>query len=121
MDAGSISPMGPAAIGLEADLTARAQMKKDEIGRMLERAEKVKVTEEEALKVGQDFEAMFLTEMLEHMWDGIGTDGLFGGGNGERIFRSFAIQEYARFFAERGGVGIAQAVQRSLLQLQEVK
>lgn len=73
-----------------------------------------------ARKTANDFEAMFLTQMLEHMSAGIKTDGPFGGGQGEEMFRSLLNQEYAGALAKKGGIGIADAVYRQILALQEV-
>jgi len=55
------------------------------------------------------------------MFQGVDTDPMFGGGEGESIFRSFLVQEYGKQVARTGGIGIADMVQRQLLQLQEVK
>ena len=55
------------------------------------------------------------------MFDGIKTDGPFGGGQGERVFRSIMIQEYGKDAAKRGEFGIAEMVQTQLLRLQEVQ
>ena len=74
----------------------------------------------EAQRVGRDFEAMFLSQMLAPMFDGIGTDGAFGGGFGEKMFRSLHVDAFARALADRGGVGIAGHVARQLLQAQEI-
>ena len=42
-------------------------------------------TRAQAEKVAQDFEKMFISEMLKPMFDGIKTDGITGGGGGHRI------------------------------------
>lgn len=66
-----------------------------------------------------DFEAMFLSQMFNHMFSGIKTDGLFGGGAGEDTWRSMMVDEYGKATARAGGVGIADQVMRSLLAAQE--
>ena len=66
-----------------------------------------------------DFEQFFIAQMLDHMFSGIATDGPFGGGNGERIFRSLLNTEYAKIIGRAGGVGIADAVHKEILRLQE--
>jgi Rod binding domain-containing protein len=76
-------------------------------------------SEAEAARVGRDFEAMFLSQMLAPMFEGLDTDGAFGGGFGERMFRSLHVDAFARGIAERGGVGVAQHVARELLRAQE--
>lgn len=70
-------------------------------------------------KAAQDFEAVFLNEVFGAMFQGIKTDGPFGGGAGEDMFRSLLIDRYSRAIAGQGGFGIAAAVQRQLIHLQE--
>ena len=74
-----------------------------------------------ALKAAQNFEAFFLQQTFESMFQGIGANGLFGGGQGETIYRSLMLQEYSKVAARHGGVGIADAVKREILRQQEVK
>ncbi len=71
-------------------------------------------------QAAQQFEAVFLTQMLQPMFQGIKSDGLFGGGQGEEMFRSVLLDEYGKLMAERGGIGIAGAMKADLLKLQEV-
>ena len=80
-----------------------------------------KVTTENAKAVAQDFEAFFVSRMLESMFAGLDTDGLFGGGHGEKVFRSVLTQDYGKEMARRGGFGIADSVQKHLLRLQEAQ
>ncbi len=67
----------------------------------------------------ENFESFFLTSMMEQMFAGIETDGPFGGGEGESVFRSMLNQEYGKAIASSGGVGIADMVYRQMLALQE--
>lgn len=79
------------------------------------------VDEAEARKAAKEFEAVFVTQMLQHMFTDIETDGLFGGGHAEQMYRSMLLDEYGKMIANRGnGIGIADAVARSLLSHQEV-
>jgi len=71
-------------------------------------------------KAAESFEAVFLNQMLQPMFDGLETDGPFGGGHTEKIFRSMFVDEVAKEIAKAGGIGIADQVQRELLALQEV-
>jgi flagellar protein FlgJ len=64
-----------------------------------------------------EFEAAFLSQVLRGMTSGLGPDGPFG----KEPFGSLLIDEYARLVARSGGVGIASAVQRELLRLQEAR
>lgn len=67
----------------------------------------------------EEFEAVFLSQMLGHMFAGIETDGMFGGGQSEEMFRSLMINEYGRQITEAGGIGIADAVMAEMLRIQE--
>ena len=69
----------------------------------------------------EDFESVFMTEALKTMFSGLATDGPFGGGFGEEMFREFLIDEYAGSIVKSGGVGIADEVYRQMLALQEVE
>jgi len=70
-------------------------------------------------KAAEEFESFFMTQMLEHMFEGIETDGYFGGGYGEGVYRSMMLQEYGRVLAKAGGIGIAKMVNQELIKLQE--
>ena len=72
-----------------------------------------------ARKTAQEFEGMFVTQMLGEMFSGISTDGPFGGGPGEAMFRSLMVDEYGKQFEAQGGLGLADSVQRELLKIQE--
>ncbi|MFZ5789687.1 MAG: rod-binding protein [Pseudomonadota bacterium] len=74
-----------------------------------------------ARKAAEDFEAFFLAQTFEQMFEGVEPDAMFGGGEGERVFRSLMFQEYGRQVAKSGGIGIADMVQREILRMQEVQ
>ncbi len=73
-----------------------------------------------AKAAAQDFEAMFLNNMFQHMFAGIDGDGPFGGSGALKVWRSLLTDQYARSFAKAGGIGIAADVYRELLQRQGV-
>lgn len=70
-------------------------------------------------KSAQEFEAMFLGEMTTIMFEGVGDDPMFGGGNGEKMFRSLLTQEYGKAMAAGTGTGIATEMKKMMLQIQE--
>ena len=70
-------------------------------------------------KLGLDFESMCLSNLLKPMFEGLTTDGPFGGGEGEEAMRSFYIDAMAKQMAMRGGLGISDMMQKQLIKLQE--
>lgn len=74
-----------------------------------------------AQAAGAEFEAMFLSQMLDHMFAGIGTEGLFGGGAGEDTYRGMLNEQYGKVIAKNGGIGLADAVTREILRMQEAQ
>jgi Rod binding domain-containing protein len=74
---------------------------------------------EKARVVAQEFEAVFIGIMLQHMVTGLDGEGPFGAAAGTGIWRSFLTDEYARSVAARGGLGIADAVYQTLIAAQE--
>lgn len=75
--------------------------------------------QQRARAAAQEFEAVFVAEMMKPMFEGISTDGMFGGGKGEEIFRGFMIQEYGKMMAQKNSIGIADQVQQQLIAIQE--
>lgn len=69
--------------------------------------------------ISQKFEGMVLGQMLKPMFEGLKSDKLFGGGFAEDMYRGMMVSEYGKLMAERGGLGIADAVKRQLLSVQE--
>jgi flagellar protein FlgJ len=69
---------------------------------------------------GEDFEAMFLNSMMQHMFENVGK-GPFSGGQGASVWRSFLTDEYSKSFVKAGGIGLAKEVERALLAQQEIK
>ncbi len=72
-------------------------------------------------RAAEEFESVFLAQMMAPMFDGLGEDELFGGGPSTKIYRSMMVQEYGKAIARTGGVGIADAVEREILKLQELE
>lgn len=61
----------------------------------------------------KELEAAFLAEMLSYTGIGKPSES-FGGGTGEERFGSFLRAEQARLIVERGGVGLAELIFRSM-------
>jgi Rod binding domain-containing protein len=99
------APSGPAAAALVAQKAygahpaAKAAAKLDE--------------------AAQDFEAVFLTQMMQAMFAGLSGDGPLGGGEAGGAWRSMLADQYGRSVAAAGGIGLADHVRRELLALQQ--
>ncbi len=64
------------------------------------------------------FEAQFLSQMIGQMFNGISTDGPFGGGFGEEMWRSMMTDAMAKKMTSAGGIGVSATVQREMLKMQ---
>jgi Rod binding domain-containing protein len=71
-----------------------------------------------AADTGKKFEAQFLSFMFQQMFEGVKTDGPFGGGTGEEMFRSVMTEAMGKEVAKGGGIGLADSVQREILKMQ---
>lgn len=64
-----------------------------------------------------EFEAVFLTQMLQHA--GVGeTPSAMGGGAGEDGFKGLLLAEQGRMMAEVGGIGLADDIYRAMLRIE---
>lgn len=70
-------------------------------------------------ETAEAFEASFLAQMLKPMFEGLRTDGPFGGGQGEETWRSFMIEAMAKQTVRSGGIGLADQVVSQMLKMQE--
>jgi Rod binding domain-containing protein len=69
----------------------------------------------------QDFEAVFLNSMFQHMFTGVDGEGPFGGSGATGVWRSVLTDQYAKSIAKAGGIGIAAQVYQSLMAQQEIR
>ena len=70
-------------------------------------------------ETAQEFEAVFVAEMLRPMFDGIKTSEMFGGGNSEKVYRDMQVDEYGKAIAKAGGIGLADSIMREMIKMQE--
>ncbi len=70
--------------------------------------------------VAKDFEAVFLSQMMEAMFDGDDLKAFFGGGTEGEVYKSYLLNEYGKAMAQNGGIGIAAQVKQELLKMQEI-
>jgi len=73
---------------------------------------------EKAEKAAEEFEAVFIAEMMKPMFEGIKHDGQFGGGKGEEVFHGMLVQEYGKLISQTGSVGIADNIKDTMIRMQ---
>jgi flagellar protein FlgJ len=66
----------------------------------------------------QDFETVFVSSMLQHMFTDIGKEGPLGDGPGVGVWRSLLTEQFSKSLVKAGGIGIANQVYKSMLARQ---
>ena len=74
---------------------------------------------ERVREAAKEFEAFFVSQMMEQMMSGLEADPMFGGGQGEEVWRSMLTQEYGKEVSKSGRLGIADHVMTAMLRAQE--
>jgi peptidoglycan hydrolase FlgJ len=75
--------------------------------------------EGKARKAADNFESVFLQNMIDSMMSGVGKEGPLGSGEGGGAWRGFLTEEVAKGMSRKGTLGIAPQVYREMLKLQE--
>lgn len=70
-------------------------------------------------QAAEEFEGVFLKTMLQSMFTGLEEGGTWGKGHGADVWQGMLIDEYAKNISESGGIGLADNIERQLLQMQE--
>lgn len=70
-------------------------------------------------ETAQEFEAIFLAQVLAHLNPAPAGDGPGGSGD-HSLFNAMFNEEMAKLISRSGGVGVADAVLKEMLKLQEV-
>jgi len=109
-------------IGETDVLVQQTQNKIAEMKRAERLAKAKAATPEEVDAAAQDFEAVFLSQMLQHMFADVDMNPLSEGKSpGEDVYKSMLIDEYGKILSRAGGIGVADHVKREMLKLQEVQ
>lgn len=77
-----------------------------------------KNTEVEIMAAFEQYEGLFLSQLYKLMFNTVPVNELFGGGFAEETFRDMLVDEYGTIIAKQGGIGIADNLQKTLLNLQ---
>lgn len=72
-----------------------------------------------ARETAEQFEAIFLSQMMAPMFETIPTDSVMGGGHAESVYRGMMVEEMGKSIARGGGIGIADSVYREIIKMQE--
>lgn len=72
-----------------------------------------------AWAAAQDFESVFISNMVSQMFSGLGNEGPMGGGTGTATWRGMLTEEWSKSIASNGGVGLADSVYREIIAMQE--
>jgi Rod binding domain-containing protein len=75
-------------------------------------------TRQKIHETARTFEQTFLSQVLGSMFQGVMDNSAFGGGDGEKAFRSFLNDAMARQMVSHGGIGLARPVELEMLRLQ---
>ncbi len=116
----ALPKQGNAALALKGAEAMKIREDQNRI-QSLRQVSRSKADEAKIDQVAEEFEAVFISQMLEHMFAGIETDETFGGGHAEDVYRSLLVDEYGKLIAKTGGIGVADHVKREMLTLQEVE
>lgn len=76
---------------------------------------------EQVKKLANEFESLFLDIIVRSMRQSIQKSGLIDGGNAEEIYRSLLDSEYSKNMAAQRTTGIADAIEKQLLGMTELK
>jgi len=97
------SPVTKATVGLQLD--RNAMMSANKKAASIDKASK-------------DFEAMFMAQMLQPMFDSVEVNETFGGGHGEEVMRGLLVQEYGKSLAANTDSKISDAVKSEMIRIQ---
>jgi Rod binding domain-containing protein len=106
--------------GMPASADASVALERQQRAQVKQMSAMKTTDSKQADKVSREFEAMFLSSMLQPVFAGVKPSKTFGGGHGEETFKAMLVDEYGKVMAKRGGLGIADMVRQQILQTQEV-
>lgn len=70
---------------------------------------------EQAQKAAKEFEAVFISQMVNEMYKDIDM-GRFSGGFGEKVWKDHLVQEYGKAISETNSIGVSDQILREMLQ-----
>jgi len=76
---------------------------------------------QQAKKVSQDFEGLFIGMMMKTMRETVAKDKVTGGGHGEEVYRSMLDEQYVAATVKRGGFGLAKQIEKDIIRQESKK
>lgn len=76
---------------------------------------------QQAKKVAQDFEGLFIGMMMKSMRETVAKDKVTGGGHGEDVYRSMLDEQYVAAAVKRGGFGLAKHIEKDIIRQENKK
>jgi flagellar protein FlgJ len=76
---------------------------------------------QQAKKVSQDFEGLFIGMMMKTMRETVAKDKVTGGGHGEDVYRSMLDEQYVAAAVKRGGFGLAKHIEKDIIRQESKK
>jgi peptidoglycan hydrolase FlgJ len=76
---------------------------------------------QQAKKVAQDFEGLFIGMMMKSMRETVAKDKLTGGGHGEDVYRSMLDEQYVAAAVKRGGFGLAKQIEKDIIRQESMR
>lgn len=70
---------------------------------------------EQAQKAAREFEAVFISQMVNEMYGDIDM-GRFSGGFGEKVWKDHLVQEYGKAISQTNSIGVSDQIMREMLQ-----
>lgn len=70
-------------------------------------------------KVAQEFEAVFIGQMLQPLFQNLGAEEPFGGSESEKMWRTMQVDEYGKAITKAGGIGLSDTILKEMIKLQE--
>ena len=78
-----------------------------------------KLSAAQMMNSARDFEAVFATQMMTPMFDGLEVNPMFGGGKGEEMFRTVLLDEYGKQMGQNDSLHMADQLASAMLKVQE--
>jgi len=73
-----------------------------------------KMSKDQIHAVANDFEVLFINEMMQHMMGESMGESAFGSEETDEIYKSMMTDNYAKAITKAGGIGIAGYIERAL-------